>query len=215
MKDSVSKRLLICDLDNTLYDWVSYFVPTFYAMADEVVRITNCDRDRLLDDFRLILEEDNWIKLSFYAAKQNLILEDRKTANLLLDKTIEVLKTSKDGALQKRKLLAEGLFLRENYQEAETVLEEVLQLDPKSIFFTTLLAIAYAKNEKQGKAQAKINALEMLRADYQYGAVDYALAQYYAAIADEEQTINNLLKSVAAGNWYAPESFQEDVHQLH
>jgi hypothetical protein len=32
----------------------------------------------------------------------------------------------------------------------------------------------------------------------------------YAAIADEEQTINNLLKSVAAGNWYAPESFQDD-----
>jgi len=167
--------------------------------------------DRLLDDYRLILEEDNWIKLSFFTAKQYLILEDRKTANPLLDQAIEVIKTSKDGAgHKKRKLLAEGLFLRENYTEAERVLEEVLRLDPESIFFTTLLAIAYAKNEKQGKAQAKINALEMLRADYQYGAVDYALAQYYAAIADEEQTINNLLKSVAAGNWYAPESFQDD-----
>lgn len=46
------KRLLICDLDNTLYDWVGYFVEAFYAMADEVVRITGCDRDELLDDFR-------------------------------------------------------------------------------------------------------------------------------------------------------------------
>lgn len=48
----MKRRLLVCDLDNTLYDWVGYFVVAFYAMVDEVVRITNCDRDRLLDDFR-------------------------------------------------------------------------------------------------------------------------------------------------------------------
>lgn len=45
-------RLLVCDLDNTLYDWVGYFVPAFYAMVDEVVKITGCDRERLLDDLR-------------------------------------------------------------------------------------------------------------------------------------------------------------------
>lgn len=48
------KRLLVCDLDNTLYDWVSYFVPSFYAMVDEVVRLTSCDREQLLDDFRTV-----------------------------------------------------------------------------------------------------------------------------------------------------------------
>lgn len=48
----MNNRLLVCDLDNTLYDWVGYFVPSFYAMVDEVVRITGCDRDALLDDFR-------------------------------------------------------------------------------------------------------------------------------------------------------------------
>lgn len=50
----VSKRLLVCDLDNTLYDWVSYFVPSFYAMVDAVVKITDCDREKLLDDFRKV-----------------------------------------------------------------------------------------------------------------------------------------------------------------
>lgn len=45
-------RLLVCDLDNTLYDWVSYFVPSFYAMVDSVVQITGCDREKLLDEFR-------------------------------------------------------------------------------------------------------------------------------------------------------------------
>lgn len=48
----VDKTVLICDLDNTLYDWVGYFVPAFYAMADAVVEITGCDREKLLDDFR-------------------------------------------------------------------------------------------------------------------------------------------------------------------
>lgn len=45
-------KLLVCDLDNTLYDWVAYFVPSFYAMVDEVVKISGCDREQLLDDFR-------------------------------------------------------------------------------------------------------------------------------------------------------------------
>ena len=47
-----SKQLLVCDLDNTLYDWVAYFVPSFYAMADAAVKIIGCDREKLLDDFR-------------------------------------------------------------------------------------------------------------------------------------------------------------------
>ena len=45
-------RLLICDLDNTLYDWVAYFVPSFYAMVDAAVSVLRCDRERLLDEFR-------------------------------------------------------------------------------------------------------------------------------------------------------------------
>src|ERR1043165_5306505 len=49
-----NRQLLVCDLDNTLYDWVSYFVPAFYAMVDVAVSITGCDRAKLLDDFRRV-----------------------------------------------------------------------------------------------------------------------------------------------------------------
>lgn len=49
-----TKKLLVCDLDDTLYDWVGYFVRSFYAMADKVVEITGCDREVLLDDFRRV-----------------------------------------------------------------------------------------------------------------------------------------------------------------
>ncbi len=46
------KKLLICDLDNTLYDWVGYFVPSFYAMVERAASILECDREQLLDDFK-------------------------------------------------------------------------------------------------------------------------------------------------------------------
>ncbi len=50
----MNKKLLVCDLDDTLYDWVAYFVPSFYAMVDCVVAVTGCDRETLLDDFRVV-----------------------------------------------------------------------------------------------------------------------------------------------------------------
>lgn len=50
----MDKKLLVCDLDNTLYDWVGYFVPSFYAMVDAAVAIMKCDREKLLDDFRAV-----------------------------------------------------------------------------------------------------------------------------------------------------------------
>ncbi|WP_372571440.1 HAD family hydrolase [Ruegeria jejuensis] len=47
-------RLLICDLDNTLYDWVGYFVVSFYDMIEKMVEISGCDKEALLDDFRSV-----------------------------------------------------------------------------------------------------------------------------------------------------------------
>jgi phosphoglycolate phosphatase len=49
-----NKRLLVCDLDNTLYDWVGYFVPSFNAMVDAAVETMGCDREKLLDDLRTV-----------------------------------------------------------------------------------------------------------------------------------------------------------------
>lgn len=52
MRNRKATRLLICDLDNTLYDWVGYFVPAFYEMIEKIVEISACNREELLDDFR-------------------------------------------------------------------------------------------------------------------------------------------------------------------
>jgi len=47
-------KLLICDFDNTLYDWVEYYVDSFYSMVEVALPIVGCDRETLLDDIRSI-----------------------------------------------------------------------------------------------------------------------------------------------------------------
>jgi FMN phosphatase YigB (HAD superfamily) len=47
-------RLLITDLDNTLYDWVTYFASAFRAMTDELVPLLDVDPETLLSEFKAL-----------------------------------------------------------------------------------------------------------------------------------------------------------------
>ena len=47
-------RLFITDLDNTLYDWVEFFVPAIYALVDAAAPQLRCDRDELLNQLRSV-----------------------------------------------------------------------------------------------------------------------------------------------------------------
>jgi phosphoglycolate phosphatase-like HAD superfamily hydrolase len=47
-------QLVITDLDNTLYDWYSSFVPAFYAMVKEAARVMGADESELLDDLQAV-----------------------------------------------------------------------------------------------------------------------------------------------------------------
>ncbi|HZX30186.1 MAG TPA: HAD family hydrolase [Rhodocyclaceae bacterium] len=45
-------KLLICDLDNTLYDWVSFFSSSFGAMVARLSDVLEVPQERLLDEFK-------------------------------------------------------------------------------------------------------------------------------------------------------------------
>jgi phosphoglycolate phosphatase-like HAD superfamily hydrolase len=47
-------KLLITDLDNTLYDWVTFFGRSFAAMIDGAKPILGTDADTLLDDLKIV-----------------------------------------------------------------------------------------------------------------------------------------------------------------
>lgn len=70
----MSVRLLVCDLDNTLYDWVSYFVPSFYAMVDKVVEKTGWDRDQLLNDLKAVHQRHHDSEHPFALLETNHVL---------------------------------------------------------------------------------------------------------------------------------------------
>lgn len=59
------KRLLITDLDDTLYDWIGFFIPSFYGMVDEMANITQINRDTLLKEFKLIHQHYRSVEYPF------------------------------------------------------------------------------------------------------------------------------------------------------
>ncbi len=46
------KKVVITDLDDTLYSWLNFFIPAFYAMVDEVVSITGLEESVLLNEYK-------------------------------------------------------------------------------------------------------------------------------------------------------------------
>ncbi len=46
--------LLITDLDNTLYDWVSYYARAFRAMVEKLAEALDVEEETLLDEFKAI-----------------------------------------------------------------------------------------------------------------------------------------------------------------
>src|SRR6266852_8549532 len=58
-------RVVITDLDNTLYNWVDYYVPSFLAMVDELSRITRIDVETLKASFKRVHERYRTTEYSF------------------------------------------------------------------------------------------------------------------------------------------------------
>ena len=46
------KKLLITDLDDTLYGWLDFFVPSFYNMAEQVSLIIDVPLPQILDEYK-------------------------------------------------------------------------------------------------------------------------------------------------------------------
>ena len=171
----------------------------------------NSSADDILPNISLEESSNSWLEVYLFAAKEFIWMGNKKLANIYLDKIIKAVNEI-EGPLDVRlsKIRAESLFFREDYEASEEVLEKLLSSSPELIYFNSLLAIVYQKSGKISQANSRLKVLENLRKDYQYGNLDYALAQYYASVSDEEKTINFLNKAIAEGHWFETGSFQND-----
>jgi hypothetical protein len=46
--------LVVTDLDNTLYDWVTFFVTSFYRMVEVASELLDAPREQLLDELQAV-----------------------------------------------------------------------------------------------------------------------------------------------------------------
>lgn len=83
-------HLLITDLDNTLYDWVSSFIPAFYAMVDEASQILSVEQNILLDQLKTIHQKYHNSENPF-ALLETPVVKNRYP-NMSLEERIEILK---------------------------------------------------------------------------------------------------------------------------
>ena len=45
-------KVLITDLDDTLYDWISFYIPAFYGMAEKVSAITDIPFETIIKEYK-------------------------------------------------------------------------------------------------------------------------------------------------------------------
>lgn len=144
-------------------------------------------------------------ELYLQAGKEFLLQNDKQKANIYFDKVIDF-----DPKKLNRKTLSDAFFYKEEFAKAETVLKEIHIKNPKDIEILAKLAICNSKLGNLSEAKRNTNTLENLRADYQFGEVDYALGQYYAATDNKPELYKHLLKAAANGHLYHWKFFKND-----
>jgi hypothetical protein len=163
--------------------------------------------DSLLSKLSLTNSESDLKNAFFFTGKECLLSNNEVKAKFYFDKII-----SMEEEVEDKYYTAFAFYYKEDYIEAETLLKLQLAEDPNSKIHLALLAITYFKNGKNSEAETLLKRLQNLPSEYQFGSIDYALAQYYAAIGNRDRSFQYLLQSVAAGNIYTPQTFQNDPH---
>jgi FMN phosphatase YigB (HAD superfamily) len=75
------KKLLITDLDNTLYDWVSFFAQSFNAMLEKTIEITGLERELLISEFKQVHQYHGNTEYPFSIFELECIQEHFKTSD--------------------------------------------------------------------------------------------------------------------------------------
>jgi tetratricopeptide (TPR) repeat protein len=163
----------------------------------------------LLREIELTSENSVWLESYLFIAKELLLIGDEANAQEFLNKIINSSEKQNNN-----EILASAYYYKKQYVEAEKELKKIYVLNPNNIANISKWAVSLYKNGKQQEAAQMIAEMKMLERDYQFGELNYALAQYYAAINDEENSMRSLLKSVAQGKRFRMDTYQNDPHFL-
>lgn len=58
-------KLLVTDLDDTLYPWLGFFIPAFYGMVNELSRILGIDENTILAEYKVVHQEKGSVEYPY------------------------------------------------------------------------------------------------------------------------------------------------------
>jgi len=161
--------------------------------------------DEFISKYELSSSLNDIQALYLHIAKEYLLVNLKEKATVYFDKLISSCNKNDEFGN-----LALAYFYTENYNEAAKLLQKNIVKNPNNGYLLSKLASSQYKIGKTAESKATLNKLRLLEEAYQYGAIDYALAQYFAIVGDKKQAIKQLLKAVAQGNLFTPTSYMND-----
>lgn len=161
--------------------------------------------DQFLRKINIIASPAEAQELYLQVGKEYLLKDEKEKANAYFNKIINA-----ERETVAPKMLADAFFYKEAYEKAEPIFKEVYAEEPSNSDVLVKLAISNQKIGKVADAEKNLNTLENLRADHQFGEIDYALGQYYAAANNETELYKHLLKAAANGHLYHWKFFKND-----
>lgn len=188
-----------------LYD-IDFFkaITTAYVFTNNKVSL-----DNLIQKLKLKLNEEDWLSLNYFAGGQFLLAKKKEEAKAYFNVVVNT-ETNKNNEFLK----AESYYELGNYAMAEKIYSKLINENPddsRIIKFFTALSKCYFKMGNSLEGNQLIDSLEKLKQPYQYGEIDYRLAEIYAAQNDEEKMFEYLLRSIASGNFYTNITFKNDT----
>lgn len=165
-------NLLITDLDNTLYDWVTYFAQAFLALIEQAEKILDVPRERLLDEFKAVHQhyhnsEHPFALLEIASVKQKFGNLSRQESKILLDDAFHAFNSVRkatlhtyEGVIETLRLIKESGCIVVGHTEA-TVPNALFRLSALGIdqYFARLYAIeqtGYGHPDPQRATELKI-----------------------------------------------------------
>lgn len=58
-------KLLVTDLDDTLYSWIGFFIPAFYGMVGELSRILGKGRNCIIQEYKVVHQEKGSVEYPY------------------------------------------------------------------------------------------------------------------------------------------------------
>ena len=168
--------------------------------------------DEILSTIKLTGDEDIWRDKYLLVGKQYLVAGEKERAFGYFDRLLRSLDKEFEeltGRQQEQK--AYSLFYREKYEQAAAYFQSLAADNPESVDINSFWAMSLLRSERFAEAEKVMMDLEAMRAAYQYGSVDYAMARYYALEGNADLVIQYLIRAVAAGKRFNPGTYRDDV----